>query len=705
MNAGQTTARGARLRTIRSVPGRSLLIVRVLTGAALALALAFAIGGDGQYAVAAPPVAQATPTQVTELELAQRFVPVYYLKEQGGPCDAGGDPFNPSPVEVVLGGEANIRLRDTPAGDIQGPTARDLAGVDAPAFLDFPGDPRRPGCRYERDFQRLSQGIDPAVYARIALEPGRDGFAIQYWTYYYFNDWNNTHESDWEMVSLVFDGATIEDAWRDGPAFAAYAAHGAGERQDWDSKRVDKEDGHPVVYVSSGSHASYFQPSVYLGLGEEGSGFGCDIADGPHRRIAPDVILLREPGAPEEPTPWLTFGGRWGERLGGEFNGPTGPQTKRAWDEPISWAEEQRTGTATLPGSDLLGNNDVRSFCTVVAEGSRLLRVFFEFPAIVGGALILVLGTVGAAGFVVARDAFSDPLVGPARGGFLRKRRTLGQVLRAATVLYWRQPRLFLAFSVLFIPVELVFSLLHHWLVSVPPFENILWLFDANEVSRLAMALLLGGAASFVVYLGVLTASLAAIAGLDAGQAVTPRSAYIDAIGYLPRVAAARGRALLAVAVLGLSIAGIPLAAWLAVRWQFVEAAAVLDDNVELTASAASGRAVAGRFRRALVYVFFFGLFGAVAGPALAVVLLLGTGLDAGLINVLSGIFHAVVMPFSCIGLALAYCDLERRAGDDELNEEPDRVVRPRGRVRKLLSLGPATLAAWEGRSRPSGRF
>ncbi|MGD9933486.1 MAG: hypothetical protein AB7T37_07180 [Dehalococcoidia bacterium] len=673
-----------------------------MASVAFAVAAAFVITGDGQRAHAAPLPAQVTPGAVTELELAQRFAPVYYLKEQRGPCDAGGDPFNPSPVEVAVGGDPGIRLRDTPGGDVAGPTAPDLRDVDAPAFLDFPGDPRRPGCRYERDFQRLSQGIDPAVYARITREPGRDGFAIQYWAYYYFNDWNNTHESDWEMVSLVFESATLEDAWRDGPAFAAYAAHGAGERQDWDSKRIEKDDGHPVIYVSSGSHASYFQPSVYLGLGEEGSGFGCDIADGPHRRVTPAVILLREPGSSAEPTPWLTFGGRWGERLGGEFNGPTGPQTKRAWQDPITWAEDQRAGTATLPGSDLLGNNNVRSFCTLVAEGSRLLRVFFEFPAIVGGALVLVLGTVGAAGFVVARDAFSDPLVGPARGGFLRKRRTLGQVLRAATVLYWRQPRLFLAFSVLFIPVELVFSLLHHWLVSVPPFENILWLFNANEVSRLAMALLLGGAASFVVYLGVLTASLTAIAALDAGQVVTPRSAYRDAIGYLPRVLAARGRALLAVAVLGLSVAGIPLAAWLAVRWQFVEAAAVLDDNPGLTASAASGRAVAGRFRRSLIYVFFFGIFGAVSGPALAVVLLLGTGLDAGLINVLSGLFHAVVMPFTAIGLALAYCDLERRAGDDELTREPERIVRARSRLRQSVAIagnvGRRALGMWEGR-------
>jgi hypothetical protein len=51
------------------------------------------------------------------------------------------------------------------------------------------------------------------VYAHVATDvhdPGK--LALQYWFYYVFNDWNNTHEGDWEMIQLDFDAATAHDA-------------------------------------------------------------------------------------------------------------------------------------------------------------------------------------------------------------------------------------------------------------------------------------------------------------------------------------------------------------------------------------------------------------------------------------------------------------------------------------------------------------
>lgn len=32
-----------------------------------------------------------------------------------------------------------------------------------------------------------------------------EGNHLEYWYYFYFNDWNDTHESDWEMLSIGFD--------------------------------------------------------------------------------------------------------------------------------------------------------------------------------------------------------------------------------------------------------------------------------------------------------------------------------------------------------------------------------------------------------------------------------------------------------------------------------------------------------------------
>jgi hypothetical protein len=632
-------------------------------------------------------------------EIAERFAPVYYLRLQERECDRSGEAYDPAPVELVLGGDPSIRLRGIPGGEIRGPSGEDLAGREDPAHLDFPGDPRRPGCRFERDYRRLAEGLEPAVYARVAREPGRSGFAIQYWAFYYFNDWNNTHEGDWEMVSLVFEVDSIQEGLAAGPAFAAYAEHGSGERQDWESKRIVKEGDRPVVYVSAGSHASYFRPDTYLGLGEGGSGLGCDIATGPHRRLDPQVILFREPGLHPGPMPWLTFGGRWGELVEKEFNGPRGPQTKRAWREPISWAEELRTGSATLPGHDLLGMDNVRTFCRAVSEGSRLLRAFFQFPVIVGGSVVLVLGTMSAAGLVILKDTVRNPMVGGT--GFLRRRRTFGQMLTATTLLYWRRPRVFLGLSLAFIPVELLFSLLHDWIFSIPPFENVLWLFNANQVSRITMALLLGGLASLVVYVAVVTAAIAAVDGLDRGQPVTIRWAYRQALRRIGHAAGARARALLVIGLLGLSIVGIPVAIWLAVRWNFIEEAAVIDRESFWSAPGASAIGVEGRFFRALAASVLFGVFGALAGPLLAIALLLGTGLDAAFVNVLSGLFHAAALPYTAIGLSLAYCDLRIRAAEAPAGRRP-RQRQSRGRIRRVLQLGRSALRQvlrlWEGR-------
>jgi hypothetical protein len=668
----------------------------VAAGIALLFAYPFAprpVAADG------PPPAQ-QPAPATEQELVERFAPVYYLREQSRACDSNGEPFAPADVEMLFGDET-IRLRGLAGGDIAGPSAADLAGAGADAFLDFPGDPRRPGCRYEKDFARLAEGRTPAVYARIAREEGREGLAVQYWAYYYFNDWNNTHESDWEMVSLVFDAETAAEALQEGPVLAAYADHGSGERRDWDSDRVEKEGGRPAVYVSAGSHASYFQPDTYLGLGEQGSGFGCDVASGPHRRLEPRIVLLDDAGDREPATPWLLFEGRWGERLPGEFNGPTGPQTKRAWREPISWADDVRTGTISLPGDDLLGTNNVRTFCGLVADASRLLRAFFQFPVLVGGSLILAVGMMGGAALVVAKDAVRDPLVGSGPG-FLRRKRTIGQLVRAAAVVYWRHRQLFLGFSLLFIPIEALFSLVHPWLVSVPPFENVLWLFNANEVSRLAMALVVGGLASAAVYLLVVPTAITAMRRLDAGERVTIGSAYRAAWPSLGHIVGARLRALLIIGLLGFSVVGLPLAAWLALRWFFIEQAVVIDGETFWSAPGASGHAVEGRAWRGAASSLLFGVFGATAGPLLAIALLLGSDLDAALINALSGLFHAAMLPFTAIGLSLAYCDLQIRAA--EASPRIRRRRRPHTGIRRVAAaaggLVRGMIHLWEGRRR-----
>ncbi len=52
----------------------------------------------------------------------------------------------------------------------------------------------------------ITAGTKPTVYAHVATDPKDPGkLALQYWFFYAFNDFNNTHEGDWEMIQLNFD--------------------------------------------------------------------------------------------------------------------------------------------------------------------------------------------------------------------------------------------------------------------------------------------------------------------------------------------------------------------------------------------------------------------------------------------------------------------------------------------------------------------
>ena len=143
-----------------------------------------------------------------EEDLAARYAPVVRLVDQPEECGPG-EPYIPTDVDVLF---------DEPTVAFRGPWNRtDLVKIGPLAsdlvnryeyHLDFPGDPLDAGCDYELWARRLTDGTKPTVYAHVATEPGYPGkLALQYWFFYPFNDFNNTHEGDWEMTQLVFDAA------------------------------------------------------------------------------------------------------------------------------------------------------------------------------------------------------------------------------------------------------------------------------------------------------------------------------------------------------------------------------------------------------------------------------------------------------------------------------------------------------------------
>src|SRR5690606_25438670 len=239
-------------------------------------------------------------------------------------------------------------------------------------YLDFPGNPRRPGCRYERDYQRFSEGEPAVAYAHIVPSEDGDTLALQYWFFYYFNDWNNKHEGDWERIQLTFEATSAREALSKQPVRMGYAGHSGGEVGKWDEE-TEREGLRPVVYVAAGSQASFFSPHVYVGRAESNEGLGCDDATPPHRRVPLEVRLApAEVDSPDDPFAWLAYEGRWGQRAGPHFDGPLGPTTKDQWLEPKSWEESLRNSTLRVPAQRTFGPDAVDAFCATIGFVTHL---------------------------------------------------------------------------------------------------------------------------------------------------------------------------------------------------------------------------------------------------------------------------------------------------------------------------------------------
>ena len=222
-----------------------------------------------------------------------------------------------------------------------------------------------------------------------------DLLAVQYWLYWYYNDWNNKHESDWEFIQILFPASSVDEALEVEPISVGYAQHTGGEGADWDSDKLEREGTHPIVYSSARSHASYFGAALYMGR-SGAEGFGCDITDGPSTRVEPDVVLLPDTvDDPADPFAWLAYDGRWGERHADPNNGPTGPAGKARWTAPVDWQEDLRDSAFVVPTGDSQATEVIDTFCGVVEWGSVK---FIEFQSSPGRILIslLIVGVVRA---------------------------------------------------------------------------------------------------------------------------------------------------------------------------------------------------------------------------------------------------------------------------------------------------------------------
>ena len=579
------------------------------------------------------------------------------LVEQEEECGSPGEPYDPLNVDLLFDDEPTVALRGPwNATDLVkiGPRAEDLRNRFE-YHLDFPGDPLNAGCAYERWTRRLAEGSDQTVYAHVATEAGYPGkLALQYWFFYTFNDFNNTHEGDWEMVQLVFDADDAREALTREPVLVGYSSHEGAERAKWDDDKLELVDEtHPVVYPGAGSHANKFTEALYLGSSAE-AGVGCDDTRGPHRELRPQVETIpSDPAAAAAAFPWIEFEGRWGELQRAFFNGPTGPNLKRQWAEPISWSEGWREKSYAVPTGGLFGTSATDLFCTGVERGSRGLILFLQDPALVA---LMVAALVALAAFVTVRATWTP--VAPLRLG---RRRSWGQILSASGTMYVRHPGVFLGIGLLLIPVTLVITLLQ-WLVL----EG-LGLMGISSTGESAggsafLALIIGTTLALLGLALVQAATACALLEIDAGRRVTAVSAYAAAFKRLRPLLAAIGLFVLVWTLLTTTTFLLPVAIWLAIRWCLLAPVAELEGRGGRDVLRRSRELTRGRWWRTASLVGLSAAISLGAGPLLGALLIFVVDAPLATLNIVAGIVYAAALPFVGLVTAYVYFDARTRA-------------------------------------------
>jgi hypothetical protein len=300
------------------------------------LAALLVLTASAWLSITATAGADASPEQ---RRLVSTYSPELMLREQTAAdnCNTREEQYNPpTTVQVVLGNPAVKLVHYVGGKDVpikRGPTAADIDGLGDDYYLDLPGDPLSVKCpdrgSYAKDLQALrNDGKAPAVtYAHIATEPGFTGLVVQYWFFYYFNQFNDVHEGDWEGMQISFDADTAAEALAQGPSQIALFQHAGGERADWDDNKVQKSGTHPIVFPAAGSHATFYDDAIYIQNGSHGSE---SVATTPSRH-------MWNPGRPHSSFPRsrrraassrLSFLGHWGQREKGFINDSQGPTTR-----------------------------------------------------------------------------------------------------------------------------------------------------------------------------------------------------------------------------------------------------------------------------------------------------------------------------------------------------------------------------------------
>jgi RsiW-degrading membrane proteinase PrsW (M82 family) len=295
-------------------------------------------------------LAQGGPA-LEDRELAQTYAPVLYFHPD--------ELYRPQPVEVMVD---TARLRQARPLRIHVNVLTDVSPADLVEYSDssynldaWLGDEGSSDYKnysahqayYRATLRPESGGLPITAYAHVVRDEIPQHITIQYWLFYYYNDWFNKHEGDWEMLQVVLSAAGE-------PEWLILSQHHDGARRPWNAARIE-EGTHPAVYVALGSHANYFCGDEIYPNSRTIGNTRVEIMDrtGSTGRTIPDFILIPDREQVEADLPawqgleWLLFCGGWGEVAPqSDFSGPRGPADKGdQWERTYAWGMAQPLDT------------------------------------------------------------------------------------------------------------------------------------------------------------------------------------------------------------------------------------------------------------------------------------------------------------------------------------------------------------------------
>jgi hypothetical protein len=158
-----------------------------------------------------------------------------------------------------------------------------------------------------------------------------------------------------------------------------------------------------------------------------------------------------------------------------------------------------------------------------------------------------------------------------------------------------------------------------------------------------------------------------AMVELDNGREVSARRAYSLARSRVQPMLFALVCAALLIALLNLTVFGLALGTWLAIRWSLLAQVAVLEDDPSRGLLRRSSRLVRRHWWRVASVTLFVTGVGLLLGPLIGTLLLFATNASFDFVNLVSALVYVVALPFVAITTTYLYFDLlVRRQREEE---------------------------------------